>query len=294
MMLISNATFISGATLWDFIIVAELEKEEIGLYEKPVVFGRVLDHASEPVPNVDIEIRVSDVSVTTVTDSEGKFSYEFGQQATSGTFLVNISAKSDDKKGFAKLTLRVGNQDTTFDDVYYGSEFGNYTASNDPYAALKLEHYLKYLEEQNKRQQKQLEIESKKLAFQQKQYAAEQKLREALEEIPVGVGTFSGDKYERYLSTVNPQIRSNISAQLNFTKQIYEEARQAMKDVLDNGGSLQEARNAYFEKLAVTKEELIKFNDNNNTANYSKIKTSEDKKINSKKVKGLTLNKYLK
>jgi hypothetical protein len=283
-----------GATLWDFIIVAELEKKEIELYEKPVVFGRVLDHASNPVSDAEVAIRVFDESVTTTTDSEGKFSYEFGPKSTSGTFTVNISAKSGDKKGFTKMMLHVGNEVTTFEEIYYNSEFVNQTLSNDPYVVLKLKHYLKYLEEQNKREQKQIELESKKLDFQQKQAAAEQKLEELLKERPVGAGIIAGDKYERYLSTVNPQIKSTISAQLNFTKQIYEDAREAMKEVLDNGGSLQEARKVYFEKLAVTKEELNKFNDSNNTKNYSKIKTNEDKKINSKKVKGLTLNKYLK
>jgi hypothetical protein len=67
-----------------------------------------------------------------------------------------------------------------------------------------------------------------------------------------------------------------------------------MKAVLDNGGSLEDARKAYFEKLSVTKEELLDVNDYNNTKNYSKIKTNDDKNINSKKVKGLTVNKNLK
>lgn len=278
----------SAATLWDFVIKAELKKEEITIHEKPVVFGKVLDQASKPVSDVKVTIRFSNQSATVISDSEGSFKHEFGEQAMPGVFTVNIFAEAENKKGFSKLTLKVGNQSTTFGEIYYRANEFNVT-TNDPYSALKLKHYLEYLEEQNKRKQRQLENEAEKLKWKEKRELAQQRLQEALEERYYGPGVISGEQYERYLSTVNPKIRDTISSQLNYTKQIYEEAKAAMKEVLDNGGSLQEARKVYFEKLSVTRDELNAINDVNNTENHSKIKTNADKKINSKKVKGLTL-----
>lgn len=288
--LISGATLAYAATLWDFVINAELEEDEIELYEKPVVFGQVLDQASKPVSDVKVTMRFSNQSATIFSDSEGNFRYEFDEQKLAGIFTVNIFAETEDKKGFSKLTLKIGSQSTTFGEIYYKSNDFDVT-TNDPYAALKLKHYLKYLEEQNARQQKQLEIEAKKIEWEEKRNLAQQKLEEALAERYYGPGVISAEQQQRYLSTVNPKIRDTISSQLNYTKQLYAEAKAAMKEVLDNGGSLQEARKVYFEKLSVTRDEISDFNDSNNTANHSKIKTNEDKKINSKKVKGLTLKK---
>lgn len=295
--LLGNATVASAAMPWDLIVRANLEQAEVSLNEKPVVFGTVLDQIARPVSGVEVKISFSDQSATVITDSEGNFRYEFGEQYMPGTFSVNIFAKLDDKKGFAKLTLKIGKESTTFNEIYYGSnEFsGNKTAlPNDPYAAIKLKHLKEFIEEQNKLKQKQMNIEAKNFALQEKRSLAQQMLEAALRERPVGAGVFSDAQYERYLAKVDPRIKDQISYQLNYTKQLRIEAQQAMKAVLDNGGSLEDARKVYFEKLSVTKGELLGVNDYNNTKNYSKIKTNDDKNINSKKVKGLTVNKNLK
>lgn len=295
--LLGNATVAFAATPWDLIVRANLEQAEVSLNEKPVIFGTVLDQVARPVSGVEVKMSFSDRSATTTTDSEGNFRYEFDEQYMPGTFSVNVFAKLADKKGFAKLTLKIGNESTTFNEIYYSSDkfAGNTTAlPNDPYAAIKLKHLKEFIEEQNKIKQKQIDIEAKKLALQEKRSLAQQMLEEALRERPVGAGVFSDAQYERYLATVDPRIKDQISYQLNYTKQLRVEAQHAMKTVLDNGGSLEDARMAYFEKLSVTKEELLDVNDLNNTKNYSKIKTNGDKNINSKKVKGLTVNKNLK
>lgn len=297
--LLISSTYASGATLWDFVIKAEFEQDKIGLNERPVIFGTILNHASKPVSGADVKIRFAGVSADTTTDTQGNFRYEFGQQLTPGAFSVSVSAKLGDMKGFTTTTLRIGNDFSTFDEIYYRSQsYENKTTedslSGDPYKALKLKNYQKFLEDQNKRKQKQLSIESKMLALDEKRDVAKQRLDQAMVERPVGSGIYAGDDYERYISKLDPRIKDTISSQLNYTRQIFEEAQYAMKVVLDNGGSLQDARNAYLAKLSTTKEQLIQINDHNNEENHSKMKKPQDSKINSKKVKGLKLNKNLK
>ncbi|MGQ0771934.1 MAG: carboxypeptidase-like regulatory domain-containing protein [Nitrososphaerota archaeon] len=294
--LLISSTYASGATLWDFVIKAEFEQDRIGLNDSPVIFGTILDHASKPVSGADVKIRFSGISVDTTTDSQGNFRQEFGQQLTPGAFSVSVSAKLGDKKGFATTTLRVGDEFSTFGEIYYKSQ--SYNAedglSGDPYKALKLKNYQKFIDDQNKRKQKQLNIESKMLVQDEKREVAKQRLDQAMKERPVGSGIYAGDDYERYIAGLDPRIKDTISGQLNYTRQIFEEAQYEMKVVLDNGGSLQDARKAYLAKLSTTKEELIQVNDHNNPESHSKIKKSQDSKINSKKVNGLKLNKYLK
>ncbi len=297
--LLISSTYASGATLWDFVIKAEFEQDRIELNDSPVIFGTILNHASKPVSGADVKIRFAGISVDTTTDSQGNFRYEFGQQLTPGAFSVSVSAKIGNMKGFTTTTLRVGNDFSTFGDIYYKSQsYENKTIddslSGDPYKALKLKNYQKFIDDQNKRMQKQLSVESKMLAQEEKRDVAKQRLDQAMKERPVGSGIYAGDDYERYISGLDPRIKDTISSQLNYTRQIFEEAQYEMKVVLDNGGSFQDARKAYLAKLSTTKEELIQVNDHNNPENHSKVKKSQDSKINSKKVNGLKLNKYLK
>lgn len=279
------------------MIKAEFEESEIHINEKPVISGLVLDQASKPVSGAEVKIRFAGVSVSTTTGNDGKFHHEFDQQTTSGIFSVVISATKGDLKGFARTTLKVGNEFSTFDELYYKQLAENKTKSVSApatYELLKLKNYEKFLEEQNKKLQKQYDIEARKLVIEEKRNMAKLKLEQTLQERPVGPGVYGGLAYKDYMAKLDPRIKSTIASQLNYTKQLQEEARQAMKEVLDSGGSLQDARKAYFEKLSITREDLLEVNDKNNTKNYSKTLKSEDKKINSKKVKGLTLNKHLK
>lgn len=277
------------------MIKAEFEDARIDLKERPVISGTVLDQAYKPVSGVEVKIRFAGVSVSTTTDSEGKFRYEFAEQMSPGAFSVMLSATKDNLKGFATTTLRVGNEFSTFDELHYKQiQNKTKTSAPEPYEILKQKNYERFLAEQNKKLQKQYDVEAKKLALDEKRDLAKQRLEQTLQERPVGAGTYDGLAYQDYIAKLDPRIKNTIASQLNYTKQLHEEARAAMKAVLDNGGSLQEARKAYFEKLSITKEELLVVNDQNNTKNYSKVLKSEDKKINSKKVKGLKLNKYLK
>lgn len=285
LVLLVSTTPAFGATLWDFVISAKFEQEKIDIHDRPVIFGTVLNHAMKPVPDAEVQIRFASTSVTTTTNSTGHFTYEFEEQGASGTFAVNIYVTSGDKKGLLKTTLTVGNDQTTFNDLYYKSKLPN--DRNNPYTGLQLKHYQQYIEEQEKRRQVYLDIESKNLALEIKRQIAQQKLEEAVEYYQPGHGTYSADKQDRYISSINPALQDAIASQLNYTKNVFDDARKAMKAVLDSGGSLQEAQDVYFEKITIKKEHLESFGVNATEPNKSTIKAKEPK--SSKKVEGLTI-----
>lgn len=273
-----------GATLWDFVVSAKFESERINLHEKPIITGTVLNHAMKPVSGAEVQIRFAGASITTTTNATGAFSHQFAEQTVPGTFTVNIYVKQDNKKAIAKTTLRVGEEQTTFNELYYKSE-DVVNSQDNPYKALQLKHYQKHLEEQQKRLQKQIEIESKKLILEEKRQIAQMKLEEAIRQKQPGYGIYSGYKYDDYISSINPKVKNTITGQLNYTKNTFEEAQYAMKKVLDNGGTLQEAREVYFAKLAITKEQLESFD--NSTKNTSEVKKHDPK--SPKKVVGLSV-----
>lgn len=285
-------TYASAAPLLDFIINVKLEQHQIELGQKPVVFGTITDTISRPVPDIKVKITFGENSATAITDSKGEFRQEFPEQTTPGIFSVNVFAKQDAKKGFGSATLRVAKQLTTFDDLYYNSKLAitdqKIKPKSDPYESLKIKNYEKFLKEKAKFLQKQLEVESKKIELQEKREIANQKLNQTITERNPGPGDFSGYRYDKYLSELNPSVRDDIANQINYTKKTFAEARIAMKKVLDNGGTQDEARKTYMEKLSTKRDSLEKIADLNATENHSKVKKHNE---SSKKVKGLVAKK---
>lgn len=291
--LVFGTTTSFAAKPWDLVIKAQFEEDQIEANQKPVIYGSVTDQVGRPVSGAELKIRFADNSITTTTDDEGNFRHEFGEQTSQGIFSVNISATLYDLKGFTSTTLKVGKTVSTFDDIYYTKDFDK-DLKNDPYKALKQKQYQKFIEDQNKRKLKQNEIEAKKMALQDKRDTASQKRSDAINATKPGAGVYSYDEQNKYISKIDPRAKDTIRAQMDYTRQVYEEAKYEMQKVLENGGSLADAKKAYFDKIASTQDEIGDVGSANNTENHSKIKKHQDSKINSKKVKGLTYNKNLK
>lgn len=285
----------ASAAPFDFLINVKLEQHQIELGQKPVVFGTVTDNVMRPMPGMEVKITFGANSAITITDSDGKFRQEFSEQSMPGIFTVNVFAKQDGKKGFGDATLRISKQLTTFSDLYYNSKLSNFTnqEKSDPYESLKIKNYERFLKEKNKIFQKQLDIEAKKIALQEKKDIANQRLNQTIIELKPGPGSFSGYKYDRYVSELNPSVRDDIANQMNYTKKTITDAKLAMKKVLDSGGTQDEARNAYLEKLSTKRDSMEKIADLNGTENHSKPK-KHDEKVSSSKVKGLTAKKLYK
>lgn len=282
-----------AAKPWDLLVNAKFEQAEIEPGQKPTITGTITDQRGEPIFGVDVKIRFAANSVSTTTDEGGNFRYEFPEQDNQGIFSVSIFASIHDLKGFGKTDLKIGNGISTFEDLYYTKDFDK-DLKNDPYKSLKQKQYQKFLEDQTKRKLKHDEVMAKKLAHQEKLDIASKKRSDAINATRPGAGIYSYEQQERYLTKVDPRVKEMLKIQMDHTRQIYEEAKYEMQKVLENGGSLQDAKKAYFDKLANTQDQVLGVGSHNNTENHSKIKLKQDAKINSKKVKGLTYNKYFK
>ena len=70
--------------------------------------------------------------------------------------------------------------------------------------------------------------------------------------------------FETFLSRIDSSVHDIFWGQFNYQQQKAQAGRDAMKAVLDGGGSLQEARQAYFQKAATTRTEIIEVNKNLN------------------------------
>ena len=90
---------------------------------------------------------------------------------------------------------------------------------------------------------------------------AEELKAKKIEEYKPGAGIHGGLNYENYISSLKPEIRDLVVNQMNHTKNTFQEAQMVRFDeILANGGTYEEAREAYLKLISMSRESLEKFN----------------------------------
>lgn len=255
---------ITNATLWDLQIDVSLEKSPLLVGDTPIVIGIVTDHAGKPISEAEIKIRLGQNSLLTSTDVLGNFLVEFTDfDEMPGSYIVNVYATSNEKIGLKSIDFQVKGELSVFSQtqkILSTTEAVKYLHStvedfeNDP-LGLKLYYHYQYLQTQFLEEQKiQLAlIEQQQLIDEQRAFSI-QLANQIIEEENPGAGIYSGYKYDRFVSNLDDSVRDIIVNQLNYTVNVFYKAQQAMNEVLANGGTIEEARKAYYEKAAISRE----------------------------------------
>lgn len=260
----------SNAELWDLIILVDIENGAIHPGQAPTVTGMVVDHASNPVGQVQVHIRSGQESIFTNTDENGHFKATLSDaNRVPGMYIVNIVGKTQDgKTGIATTQFQVKG-DLTRTSVleeklstiearkYLESDASSF--SKDPIGTMLFNHYQKLYQEFLKETETTQKLKNEQIFIEQQKVIANELREKAIEEFDPKIGTFSGYKYDDYIKSLNPEIRDMIINQLNFTKNLFADAHLAREQVLANGGSEEEARQAFIEKITITKEALDNF-----------------------------------
>ena len=260
----------SEAVLWNLIIQTGIDNAKILPQEAPIISGRITDHASKPVNDTQVHISTRHDSLFTTTNEQGEFRVQLGHyNRMPGTYIVNIIATAPDgKTGIANTEFQVKGVLTTtsaIEEKLSTQEAIKYLNANssdfekDPIGFILYTHYQKLLQEyivEKKIGEKILE--EQKFIEQQTKNSDELLLKE-IEELDPGSGVFSGYKYDDYVKSLDPAVRDIIVNQINFTKNIFDEAQQLRKNILENGGTREEANQAYLEKITISRQTLEEF-----------------------------------
>lgn len=260
----------SDAVLWNLIIQAGVDNAKMLPEEVPTISGRITDHASNPVKDVQIHISTRHDSLFTTTSEQGEFSVQLSHHnRMPGTYMVNIIAKAPDGKiGISNTQFQVIGELTTTSVIeeklstpeaikYLNAKSTDF--EKDPIGFILYNHYQKLLQEfivEKKIGEKILE-EQKYIEEQTK--ISEELLLKEIEELAPGSGVFSGIKYDDYVKNLEPAVKDTIVSQMNFTKNIFEEAQEVRNIILENGGTKEEANKAYLEKITITRQTLEEF-----------------------------------
>ncbi len=253
-----------SAVLWDLLIQADVENALIFEGDIVILNGQVTDHAGKTLSDVQIRVRTGQTSVNTVTDSSGQFRVELeDSQRMPGIYLINIMATAKDGRlGMSSTSFQVkGDLDPSTAlarklSTEQAQKYLNSTKEdfeNDS-VGLKLYNHYQELFEKFLEEVEQEGSLSEEQEYIQKQRIIANELREqAIEEKKPGAGIYSGWSHDRFVELLDPSVKEIIVNQLNYTKATFAEAQDAMNKVLEDGGTMEEARKAYFEKAVISR-----------------------------------------
>jgi hypothetical protein len=262
----------SQAVLWDFIVELDMEKGAVYSGDTVVVTGRVVDHAYHPTRGVEVLVRTGADTTKAFTNPDGEFTAQFVDfQRVPGTYTVNVVASWYGMTGLSSTEFQVRGdaspvsilqQQLSTDQArkYLSSNESDFEKNPIGQTLFKYYHGLHdQLITEIKESQKPI---AEEIFLEQQRRIADNLRNQSIEEYHPGYGTYGGYKYENYIAGLNPEIRDLVSDQLNFTQNNFLDAQKIRAEILENGGTLEEARQAYLDRLTIPKEILEKFNEN--------------------------------
>jgi len=256
---------VSQATLWDLIIIANIENVPLYSGDRPIVSGIVLDQASKPVAKAEINVKSGSMSIFTKTSQSGEFRVELGNhERIPGNYIVNISATtSDGKTGISSIQFQIKGEispSTISQQKLSTPEAKKYLDASpldfdgNPIGFMLYNYYQKLYQEFLNDQEKTQALSEKQEKIDEQKKIAEKLRLEAIEEFNPSMGVFSGQKYKEYINSLDEEARETVAKHLNFTRNLVEEAQKIRNEILENGGTYEEAQAAYLEKITTSRD----------------------------------------
>lgn len=260
----------SEAEPWELIIDLNVQKGAIYPGESIEITGRVVDQAYNPVKGVEVLLRAGSDTAIDFTNNFGEFSAEFKKfKQIPGTYTVNVIATWYEKTGLTSTQFQVKGDTSPISILeqklsteeakkYISAQEGDF--EKNPIGQTLFKYYQGLHEElilEKKENEKPL---AKQIYLEEQRIIAENLRKQAIEFYNPGAGVYDGYQHGLYLDSLNPEIRDLVASQLNFTKNTFEEAQKFRDEILANGGTYEEARQAYLDMISIPKEVLEKFN----------------------------------
>ena len=280
----------SDAELLELVIDLNVEKEAIVSGETLSVTGKVVDHAYKPIRGAEVLIRTGSETTKTFTDPWGVFKADFENfERVPGMYTINViatwyemtgieTAKVQVKGDASPVSLLQQKLDTDEAKKYLSANESDF--EKDPIGQMLFKYYHGLLQELILENKIASQPNEEELYVQEQRNVAEEFREEAIEERNPSHGIFEGLNYEHYVSNLDLEIRDMVVSQLNFTKNIFQEAQIVKAQIIANGGTYEEAQQAYLEMLSIPKEKLEEFNDQKlkELENLEKVEESSEEK----------------
>ena len=261
----------SEAELWELIIDLNVEKGSIISGETLVVTGKVVDHSYKPIRGAEVLIRAGSETTKAFTDPWGVFRGEFENfERVPGTYTINVVATWYGMTGLQTTQVQVKGDASSvslLQQKLNTDEAIKYLSSNEsdfdknPIGQTLFKYYHGLLQELILENKAAAKPNLDELHVEEQRNIAKELEEQAIEKYNPGYGIFDGLNYDYYINSLNPEMQDIVSSQLNFTKNIFEQAQIVKAQIIADGGTYEEAQQAYLETLSIPKEKLEEFND---------------------------------
>ena len=261
----------SEAILWQLIIDLNVQKGSIYSGESIIVAGKVVDQAYNPVRGAEILIRTGSDTTIVFTDTEGIFREEIRDfQRIPGIYAVNVIASWHGMTGMQSTHFQVNGEASAISKLQEKlttDEAIKYLSSNEsdfeknPIGQSLFRYYHGLLDKLLIEQRDARKAVPDQIVLEQQRLISENIRNQTINEFSPGSGVFEGYKYEDYINKINPDIRDLIQNQINYTKNAFKDAQNIREKIIADGGTYEEARKAYLDRISMPKELLEKFNE---------------------------------
>lgn len=261
----------SHAELWELVIEVNVEKGAIYSGDSIIITGKVVDQAYDPIRGAEVFIKAGSYTTKAFTDPEGVFRGEIKDfERIPGTYIVNVIGSWYGMTGLSSTEFQVKGDVSPVSELQEKlstDEARKYLSSNEgdfeknPIGQTLFKYYHKLLDELLLKQKIAQKPSEDKIFMEHQRLIAENLRNQAIDEFNPRVGIYDGIQYNDYINNLNPKIKELVISQLNFTKNNFAEAQKIRDEILANGGTYEEARQAYLDKISIPKEILEEFNE---------------------------------
>ena len=275
-------TVYAQVPMGSLVITVKPEKSPLESGEIPVLVGTVTDQANKPIGNATVNISTSYGTFGISTDNHGNFVYNYSNPVPPAQYLVNVKAqKSGYGMGLASTTFFVYGTPTSQPQQYVLKTMSGNQTNQDPVASKILKNVAIAKAQQTEQDAKMKKIEKDKKLIDNQRALANQQLQIDLQGWFAQLNPFTPrNAYAEFVSQINQNVASIFWGQFNFTEQKTNEGLAAQNQILQKGGTNDQARNALIQNAATSKSEITKVNNDLNVkyANASKnIQSKFDK-----------------
>lgn len=266
----------------NLVVTVKPEKNPLESNEIPVLVGTVTDQANKPIANATVNISTSYGTFGISSDNNGTFVYNYSNPVAPAQYLINVKAQKDGYgMGLTSTTFFVyGVQVSQSPQNTLKTVYDNQT-NQDPIAAKILKNVEAAKAQQAEQDARMKKIEEDKKFVDSQRALANQQLQIDLQGWFTQLNPFTPrNAYAEFVSQVDQNVVSIFWGQFNFTEQKTNEGLAAKNETLQNGGTIDEARDALIQNASSSKSEITKINNDLNVkyANASKnIQSKFDK-----------------
>lgn len=248
-----------------------MKKDSIYPGESVVVTGKVSNQAYKTHPGIEVIIRAGSETIKVFTDTEGIFRGEIKDfRGVPGIYTVNVVASWYGMTGIQNTEFQLKGepspaialqQKLATDEAikYLSSDEGDF--ERNPIGQILFKYYHGLLNELIIEQRESAKPRAEQVFLEKQRLVSDNLRNQAIDEFNPDSGVFDGYKYNDYIDSLNPEIKDLIQNQLNYTKNAFEDAQNIRDEIIANGGTFEEARKAYLDRISMPKELLEKFNE---------------------------------